>query len=102
LKIADAVADAEEYTLALSLCELAKSSAQKARQYPLVKELAAKIEEFRKRQRAVQEYQDQSSTRALAASQDARRSSGRRHPRTPRAPRTAGLQERDEFLASRH
>ena len=57
LKIADAVADAEEYALALSLCELAKSSAQKARQCPLAKELAAKIEDFQKRQRAFQEYQ---------------------------------------------
>ena len=57
LKIADAVADAEEYALALSLCELAKSSAHKARQGPLAKELAAKIEDFQKRQRAFQEYQ---------------------------------------------
>ena len=56
LKIADSVANAEEYTLALSLCELAKSSAQKARQYPLVKELAAKSDDFQKRQRAFQEY----------------------------------------------
>ncbi len=56
LKIADAVAGAEEYALALDLCESAKSSAQKARQYPLVKELAAKIDDFQKRQRAFQEY----------------------------------------------
>jgi formylglycine-generating enzyme required for sulfatase activity len=57
LKIADAVADAEDYALALSLCELAKSSAHKARQGPLAKELAAKIEDFQKRQSAFQEYQ---------------------------------------------
>ena len=57
LKIADAVAGAEEYALALDLCESAKASAQKARQYPLVKELAAKSEDFQKRQRAFQEYQ---------------------------------------------
>ena len=57
LKIADAVADAEEYELALDLCESARSSAQKARQYPLVKELAAKSDDFQKRQRAFQEYQ---------------------------------------------
>jgi len=50
LKIADAVAGAEEYKLALDLCESARSSAQKARQYPLVKQLAAKIEDFQKRQ----------------------------------------------------
>ena len=34
LKIADAVAGAEEYKLALDLCGTARSSAQKARQYP--------------------------------------------------------------------
>ncbi len=56
LKIADAVAGAEEYKLALDLCESARSSAQKARQYPLVKELAAKSDDFQKRQRAFQEY----------------------------------------------
>jgi len=56
LKIADAVAGAEEYALALDLCESAKASAQKARQYPLVKELAAKSDDFQKRQRAFQEY----------------------------------------------
>ncbi len=56
LKIADAVAGAEEYKLALDLCESAQASAQKARQYPLVKELAAKSDDFQKRQRAFQEY----------------------------------------------
>jgi len=56
LKIADTVAGAEEYKLALDLCESAPSSAQKARQYPVAKELAAKIEDFQKRQRAFQEY----------------------------------------------
>jgi hypothetical protein len=44
--VADAVARAEEYKLALDLCESARSSAQKARQYSLTKELAAKIEDI--------------------------------------------------------
>ena len=57
LKIADAVANAEEYELVLRLCESARASAQKTRQYPLAKELTAKIEDFQNRQRAFQEYQ---------------------------------------------
>ncbi len=56
LKIADAVAGAEEYKLALDLCESARSAAQKARQYSLAKELAAKIEDIQKLQLAFQEY----------------------------------------------
>jgi len=57
LKIADAVADAEEYELMLSVCESTRSSAQKTRQHALAKELTAKIEDLQKRQRAFHEYQ---------------------------------------------
>jgi hypothetical protein len=52
----DGVAEADEYELALSLCELARSSAQKTRQYALTKELAAKMDDLKKRQTAFQEY----------------------------------------------
>jgi hypothetical protein len=56
LGMADAIADEEEFELVLSLCEAARSSAQKARQYALAKDLTAKIEEIKKRQSAAQEY----------------------------------------------
>jgi len=57
LKVVDAVAEADQYELALNLCESARSSAQKTRQYRLAKELAAKIDDLKKRQVAFQEYQ---------------------------------------------
>ncbi len=56
LGIADAVADADEYALALKLCESARSFAQKAKQFPLAKDLTAKIEAIKRRQIAFQEY----------------------------------------------
>ena len=62
ISVADAVADADEYDLALSLCESARSFVQKGRQHALGKELSSKIDELKKRQRASQEYRD-----ALAA-----------------------------------
>jgi Concanavalin A-like lectin/glucanases superfamily len=58
LGVADAVADEGEYELALSLCELARAPAQKSKQFGLAKELTAKIDELKKRQRTSQEYRD--------------------------------------------
>ncbi len=58
VSVVDAVADEGEYELALSLCELARSSAQKTRQFGLAKELAAKIDGLKKLQRTSQEYRD--------------------------------------------
>jgi hypothetical protein len=58
VSIVDAVADEGEYDLALSLCELARAPAQKSKQYSLAKDLTAKIEELKKRQRTSQEYRD--------------------------------------------
>lgn len=58
LSVVDGVADGNESELALSLCELARSSAQKARQNALAKELTAKIDELKKRQSTSQEYRD--------------------------------------------
>jgi hypothetical protein len=62
ISVANAVADEDEYDLALSLCESARSCAQKARQLSLGKELSAKIGDLKKRQLAFREYRD-----ALAA-----------------------------------
>ncbi len=56
--VVDTVADADEYELALSLCELGRVSAQKARQHALAKELTAKIDDFKRRQSTSQEYRD--------------------------------------------
>jgi hypothetical protein len=58
LSIVDAVADADEYELALNLCESARASAQKTKQFALAKNLTAKIEAIGKRQKAFQEYRD--------------------------------------------
>jgi formylglycine-generating enzyme required for sulfatase activity len=58
LSVADAVADEDEYDLAISLCEAAHAPAQRARQYALAKKLTAKIDELKQRQRASQEYRD--------------------------------------------
>jgi formylglycine-generating enzyme required for sulfatase activity len=58
VSVVDAVADEGEYDLALSLCELARAPAQKSKQYSLAKELTAKIEDLKKRQRTSQEYRD--------------------------------------------
>ena len=56
--VVDTVADADEFDLALSLCELGRVSAQKARQHALAKELTAKIDDFKRRQSTSQEYRD--------------------------------------------
>lgn len=50
--VVDTVADADEHDLALSLCELGRVSAQKARQHALAKELTAKIDDLQRRQRS--------------------------------------------------
>jgi hypothetical protein len=48
--VVDTVANADEFDLALSLCELGRVSAQKARRHALTKELAAKIDDLQRRQ----------------------------------------------------
>jgi formylglycine-generating enzyme required for sulfatase activity len=58
VSVVDAVADEGEYDLALSLCAEARAPAQKSKQFALAKELAAKSEEIKKRQRTSQEYRD--------------------------------------------
>jgi hypothetical protein len=58
ISVADAVADADEYDLALSLCESARSFAQKGREHALGKELSAKIGELKKRELTFREYRD--------------------------------------------
>ena len=50
--VVDTVANADEFDLALSLCELGRVSAQKARQHSLAKELTAKIDDLQRRQRS--------------------------------------------------
>jgi hypothetical protein len=54
----EAVADADEYELALRLCESARVSAQKAKLFPAAKDFTARIEDLKTRQRAAQEYRD--------------------------------------------
>jgi len=56
LSFAGKLADADQYDTALRLCEAARSSAQRARLYPLTKELTAQIEEIRRQQRVSEEY----------------------------------------------
>jgi hypothetical protein len=56
LAIADAAADAKQYELVLRLCESARLSAQRTRQFALVRQLTAKIEQLQQRQKAAQEY----------------------------------------------
>ena len=58
-------ADASEVELPLSVCEAGRSAAQKARQFELVKELAAKADDLKKQRKAAQEYRE-----ALAVMQD--------------------------------
>ncbi len=56
--IADAVADVEEYELALELCETGRLAARKVKEFALAKDLTAKTEAIKKRQEAFLEYQD--------------------------------------------
>lgn len=48
--------DASEVELPLSVCEAGRSAAQKAREFKLVKELAARADELEKQRKAAQEY----------------------------------------------
>jgi Cdc6-like AAA superfamily ATPase len=50
LSLAGKLADSDQYDTALRLCEAARSSAQRARLYPLAKELTAQIEETKRQQ----------------------------------------------------
>jgi formylglycine-generating enzyme required for sulfatase activity len=58
LKVLDRVTGTEEFDLALRLCTLARSSAQKAGQYALAKELTAKTEDITNRQSALRECRE--------------------------------------------
>jgi formylglycine-generating enzyme required for sulfatase activity len=61
LNVVDALADADEYELALRLCKSARASTLKGWQYALAKELAGKAEAIRQCQDAFREYQNASS-----------------------------------------
>ncbi len=50
--------DAGEIELPLSVCEAGRAAAQKARQFELVKELAAKADDLKKQRKAAQEYRE--------------------------------------------
>jgi hypothetical protein len=56
LTFAGKLADADQYETALRLCEAARSSAQRAKLYPLAKELTARIEEINRQQLLSEEY----------------------------------------------
>jgi|LSQX01.3.fsa_nt_gb hypothetical protein len=60
LSVVDAVADVDEYELALDLCETARSSARRTKQFALTKDLTTTIEAIEKRKKAFQEYKDAS------------------------------------------
>jgi len=56
LSFAGKLADADQYDTALGLCEAARSSAQRAKLYPLAKELTARIEGLKFQQVQSEEY----------------------------------------------
>ena len=56
LSIAGKLSDAEQYETALRLCESARSSAQRAKLFPLAKELTARIEETKHQQLLSEDY----------------------------------------------
>jgi len=56
LNFAGKLADADQYETALRVCEAARSSAQRAKLYPLAKELTAQIEEIKRQQLLSEEY----------------------------------------------
>ncbi|NQT13046.1 MAG: formylglycine-generating enzyme family protein [Planctomycetes bacterium] len=64
LEVVDAAAQANEYEVASELCDLARSSARKTRQFALAKELGAKLDELKQRQTAYQEHQAASAVLA--------------------------------------
>ncbi len=56
LSFAGQLADADQYETALRVCEAARSSAQRAKLYPLAKELTGQIEEIKRQQLLSDEY----------------------------------------------
>lgn len=56
LSIAGKLSEADQYETVLRLCEAARSSAQRARLYPLAKELTAQIEETKRQQLLSENY----------------------------------------------
>ena len=56
LSIAGKLSDADQYETALRLCEAARSSAQRAKLFPLAKELTAQIEETKRQQLLSEDY----------------------------------------------
>ena len=56
--IVDQLAKTDDYELALSVCEAVRSSAQKAREYSLLKEWSAKANELKRWQKESQEYRE--------------------------------------------
>jgi formylglycine-generating enzyme required for sulfatase activity len=56
LSIAGKLSDADQYETALRLCEAARSSAQRAKLFPLAKELTARIEETKRQQLLSEDY----------------------------------------------
>jgi formylglycine-generating enzyme required for sulfatase activity len=71
------LANADEYDTAIKLCEAVQSSAKKAKEIALIKELVARADELREQQKAAQVYRD-----ALAVMDD--------DPIEPQANLTAG------------
>jgi len=58
LSIAGKLADADQYETALRLCEAARASAQRAKLFPLAKELTAQIEETKRQQLLSEDYRE--------------------------------------------
>jgi hypothetical protein len=56
LSFAGQLANADQYETAISLCEAARLSAQKAKLYPLAKTLTAQIEDIKLQQRLSEDY----------------------------------------------
>jgi len=56
LSFAGKLTDADQYETALRLCEAARRSAQRAKLYPLAKELTAQIEEIKRQQLLSEDY----------------------------------------------
>ena len=56
LSIAGKLSDADQYETAVRLCEAARSSAQRAKLFPLAKELTAQIEETKRQQLLSEDY----------------------------------------------
>jgi len=56
LSIAGKLSDADQYETALRLCEAARASAQRAKLFPLAKELTAQIEETKRQQLLSEDY----------------------------------------------